>query len=107
MTTDLERFRDHARERADWQPGEPRPACRDRTSFGTPKPPDHVNCGGGRCGCTCHAPTDAERALWVQLAGEIDRYLANTTGRPQIWNHHDEPLLDSIDAPDATLEGTA
>lgn len=94
MATDLERFRDHARERADWQPGEPKAACRDRTAFGTPKPVDHVNCGGGPCGCSCHAPSDAERRLWEQLATEIDRYLTPD----------DRPLYDTLDA---TLEGTA
>ena len=104
--TDLTRFRDHARERADWQPGPPKAACRDRPVFGTPKPADHTNCGGGRCGCACHAPTDAERELWELLAGEIDRHLVNVTGRPQIWNRDDTPL-DSLDAPDATLEGPA
>ena len=74
--SDLTQLRDHARERATWQPGEPKAACRDRTSFGTPKPPDHANCGGGRCGCRCHEPTEAERHLWRQIAGEIEDYLA-------------------------------
>lgn len=75
--SELTRFRDHARERADWQPGIPRVACSERTSFGTPKPPDHTNCGGHRCGCDCHAPTDADRALFARLADEIDAYLAH------------------------------
>ena len=74
--SDLTQLRDHARERADWQPGDPKAACKDRTSFGTPKPADHVNCGGGRCGCRCHEPTEAERHLWRQIAGEIEDYLA-------------------------------
>lgn len=72
---ELDRLRDHAQERANWQPGEARAACKERTAFGTPKPADHVNCGGNRCGCDCHRPTDAERHLWRQIAGEIDDYL--------------------------------
>lgn len=72
--SDLTRLRDHATERANWQPGDLKAACKDRTSFGTPKPADHANCGG--CGCRCHEPTDAERHLWRQIAGEIDTYLA-------------------------------
>lgn len=72
--SELERFRDHCRERAAWAPGTPRAACRERTAFGTPKPPDHANCGG--CGCDCHAPRADERALFTQLADEIDAYLA-------------------------------
>lgn len=71
----LTEFRDHARERASWQPGERRAACKERTVFGAPKPPDHVNCGGHRCGCECHKPTDAERDLWTRLADEIDAHL--------------------------------
>lgn len=37
-------------------------------------------------------PSDADRALWRQLALEIDAHLAARTGRPQIWNHghHDD-----------------
>jgi hypothetical protein len=84
MASELERFRDHCRERADWRAGEPRVACRERTSFGTPKPADHANCGGGDCGCTCHEPTDRERALFRQLADEIDAYLS----------HDDAPLWE-------------
>lgn len=73
--THLDRLRDHAQERANWQAGDPKAACRDRTAFGTPKPADHTNCGGGSCGCRCHQPTPAERALWQQIAGEIDDYI--------------------------------
>lgn len=80
--SDLTRFREHCRERAEWQPGEPRAACRDRTVFGTPKPADHANCGGHHCGCDCHAPTDAERALFARLAAEIDDYL---DPHPTLW----------------------
>lgn len=78
--SELERFRDHCRERADWQPGESRAACKDRTAFGTPKPFDHANCGGYRCGCDCHAPTDADRDLFRRLADEIDDHLAPSDG---------------------------
>lgn len=74
--SDLTAFRDHARARAAWQPGTPRLACAERTAFGTTKPADHANCGGHRCGCDCHRPTDRERAMWVALADEIDAYLA-------------------------------
>lgn len=82
MSTDLERFRDHARERADWQTGEPKAARRERTAFGTSKPADHANCGGGTCGCRCHEPTPAERSLWQRLADEVDDYL---DPHPTLW----------------------
>lgn len=73
--SELTTFRDHARERAAWEPGELRAACRERTAFGTPKPADHANCGGHKCGCRCHEPTDREREMWRRLADEIDDYL--------------------------------
>lgn len=82
--SELERFRDHCRERATWQRGKARAACLERTSFGTPKSADHANCGGGDCGCECHEPTDAERALFVQLASEIDEYLHPADDEP-LW----------------------
>lgn len=69
----LRRTAEWAHQRANWQPGTVRVACRDTTIFGAPKPADHTNCGG--CGCDCHAPTDQERALWRQIADEIDAYL--------------------------------
>lgn len=75
--THLDDLRDHAQERANWQPGDPKAACRDRTAFGTPKPADHANCGGNRCGCDCHRPTDRERHLWQQIADELDAYLGD------------------------------
>jgi hypothetical protein len=65
--SDLSDFRDHCRERAGWQPGEPRAACKDRTAFGTPKPADHANCGGYKCGCECHrylSPEDEGASLF-------------------------------------------
>jgi hypothetical protein len=85
--TDLTAFRDHCRQRADWQSGDLRAACRERTAFGTPKPPDHANCGGHRCGCRCHEPTPRERALFQQLADEIDAYLQGDESA------EDEPLF--------------
>lgn len=73
--TDLTDFAAHARDRAAWIPGPPRAACRETTVFGTPKAADHANCGGHRCGCDCHRPSDRERAMWTRLADEIDDYL--------------------------------
>lgn len=92
VSTDLERFRDHARHCADWQPGDLAAACKERTAFGTPKPADHANCGRGWCGCPCHAPTDAERALWGRLADEVDRWLTEGLEEAQapdepLWGH--------------------
>lgn len=84
--SDLTDLRNHARERANWQAGDLRAACRDRTTFGTPKPADHTNCGG--CGCTCHKPSDYERAMWLQIADEIDGYLDRTS--PQVDLFGDE-----------------
>lgn len=75
-TKKLARFRDYCRERADWQAGQLRLACKNATAFGTPKAPDHVNCGSGGCGCSCHAPTDHDRELFRKLADEIDAFLA-------------------------------
>lgn len=83
--SDLERFRDHCRERATWRAGTPRLACRDRTVFGTAKPPDHANCGGRDCGCSCHAPTARDRALFTALADEIDAYLAGDDEGPGLF----------------------
>ena len=79
--SDLDDLRDHARERLAWQPGDARAACKERTSFGTPKLADHANCGGNRCGCDCHRPTDRERHLWQQIADEIDAYLGDEDGQ--------------------------
>lgn len=73
--SDLTDLRDHARERSEWQPGPKRAACKVATPFGTSKPADHANCGGYMCGCECHQPTESERRLWLQIAGEIDAYL--------------------------------
>lgn len=80
--SELTALRDHARERAGWQRGDLRAACRERTSFGTPKPADHANCGGHRCGCACHEPTEHERVMWRQIADEIDAYLSRAA--PQV-----------------------
>lgn len=83
--SDLADLRDHARARADWQPGEKRAACKERTAFGMPKPADHANCGGHRCGCDCHRPTMKERVMWQQIADEIDAYLAPPTEEPDLF----------------------
>ena len=91
--SDLTNLRDHARARADWQPGDLRAACRERTSFGTPKPADHANCGG--CGCTCHQPSDYERAMWRQIADEVDAYLGRTA--PQVDLFGDETCEPTIE----------
>jgi hypothetical protein len=102
--TYLTEFRDHCRERASWQPGDLRAACRDRTAFGSPKPPDHVNCGGHKCGCDCHAPTGADRELFTRLADEIDAYLV-PADEPDLFGversrcREDHP--DPTDQPDA------
>jgi hypothetical protein len=75
--SELETLRKHALERARWEPASGlRAACLEHTSFGTPKPADHANCGGHRCGCYCHRPTDKERKMWRQIADEITAYLA-------------------------------
>ena len=88
--SDLEKFRDYCRERVNWQRGEPRAACKDRTAFDTPKPPDHANCGGGSCGCRCHEPTSRDRGLFRRLAREIDTYLADEIDAH--LSNDDEPL---------------
>jgi len=86
VVSELTAFRDYARERAEWQPGAMRAACLDRTVLGTPKPADHANCGGYQCGCRCHEPKPADRALFARLADEIDAYLSSEAG-------DDEPLF--------------
>lgn len=81
--SDLIEFHNHARARADWQPGDKRAACKTTTASGKhSKPADHANCGGHQCGCECHAPSDAERQLWRTLAGEIDAYLSDDEDQP-------------------------
>lgn len=84
--SDLTDLRDHARERANWQPGPRRMACGDHTVFGTPKPPDHANCGGHDCGCDCHRPTTKERQMWTQIADEIDAYLTPDDEGPGLFD---------------------
>ena len=78
-------FRDFARERANWQPGAMRAACKDTTPMGRAKEPDHTNCGGNKCGCPCHAPTDREREWFRRLADEIDAFLTRDEGGEGLW----------------------
>lgn len=78
MSTDLEQARDHAR----WMAGRTRTKashhCRgdlhDRCR-GT------IRLGGSPCECACHpgapAISEADRALWAQIADEIDQHLAD------------------------------
>jgi hypothetical protein len=89
--SDLTVFRDHCRERATWQPGDKRAACMERTAFGTPKPADHTNCGGHRCGCRCHEPTPTARDLWKRLADEIDDYLDRCDEDDQMLDLEENP----------------
>lgn len=73
--SDLERFRDHARSRTATFDGSTTSApCAGRTT--EPGKVQHGWCRSDTCRCTCHAPTDTERALWLHLADEIDTYLA-------------------------------
>lgn len=87
--SDLTDLRDHARERANWQPGPPGVACRERTTFGSPKPPDHEHCGGHNCGCECHRPTAKECQMWTQITDEIDAYLAPDDDGPRLFEEED------------------
>jgi hypothetical protein len=75
--TELTRFADYASERAGWQQGPPRAACREASFFGEQLPASHTLCSGVRCGCACHEPTDSDRALWKRLADEITAYLGD------------------------------
>lgn len=90
--SELERFRDHCREMANWQPPKTKERtlvahmCRDlRERYphgGDEFGPHHGLCAGTECACECHprpepvkGPTDEERALWARLADEVDAYL--------------------------------
>lgn len=79
--TELEGFRDHARRMARTtkvvRPRRLGQACKGLM-------PPHHQCTEvpEACGCKCHdadrtVPTKRERALWQQLADEIDAYLAD------------------------------
>lgn len=78
MTSDLERFRDHARDMAD---ATHRPDCTGirEGRWGPLAVHPHPDCGG----CV----TDDDRVIWTRLATETEVYLARNT--------------------DATLEGLA
>lgn len=77
--SDLTAARDHARKMAAQQPPDLAREPGMRCQIG-----EHPRCifGPGTCPCACHddqrpvVPTDAERALWTQIADEIDAYLA-------------------------------
>lgn len=89
MSSELERFRDHARAMADYVPGKASEACagnHNPWTVTTWREPDHDACKGGGCRCVCHTPTDADRELWERLAVETDDHLAR---------HQDTPLEGS------------
>lgn len=90
--SDLTAARDHARAMAD-RHIDPRDVSRalsmacDPTFFFDLR---HADCRSADCSCACHprhVPTDAERALWRQIADEIDTYLASSE------DHGQEALL--------------
>lgn len=100
--SELRDFRDHCRVMATWT--DPREEA-TRTSFDCTRHEwrevqiDHDRCTGfigaltrfaakpDLCACACHprhpGPTDAERALWTQIADEIDAYLSNEEGQEE------------------------
>lgn len=85
---DLERFRDFCRIRTEPYDGSRMSApCRGTVFGARGRGPQHGWCAASdTCRCACHAPTAAERALWQQLVGEIDDYLAAD-------HHEDQPML--------------
>lgn len=88
--TDLERFRDYARAMSRFTPGKRSDKCagnHNPWTVTTHRKPDHEACPGtsSGCRCSCHHPSKRERALWKQLADEVDAYLAPA---------HDEPMLE-------------
>lgn len=79
--TALTDFRDHARKMAAWHPKPPSGRLSAQCQGGKfSGPPTHDCRWWASCPCECHPRTpdlpEAERALWVQLADEIDAYLA-------------------------------
>lgn len=84
--SDLERFRDHCRAMASFEPPT-RPTsvsitCHRGHIYGDcNRPPTH-------CGCSCHdvlGPLPAERDLWARLADEVDAYLAGDDEGPGLF----------------------
>lgn len=84
-SADLQTLRDHARARATWAPSANLcDACRPISAskaallrtlqLDTPAT-NHVDCEGRECGCTCRELSDSDRALWTQIADELDAYL--------------------------------
>ena len=86
MASELEKQRDFARSEAE-RTGLRRPATHSRECRQAKKDEkalERHRCTRGpeRCACECHdatrlgPPTDAELAVWAQLADELDKYLA-------------------------------
>lgn len=81
---DLITLLNHARERANWQPGKSSWLCRPTWGewidgkWHTARA-NHTQCHKTSCGCECHRPTDADRELWTRIADEIDTYLEHPT----------------------------
>lgn len=88
--SDLEQARDHARTMAA-RTVDPRDRSRALSLACNPAvyyEPRHGECGNDWCRCACHprhVPSDAERALWAQIADEIDAYLAPVEDGPGLF----------------------
>lgn len=88
--SDLEQARDHARTMAA-RTVDPRDRSRTLTPVCNPAylyAPRHDECRSEECRCACHprhVPTAAERALWAQIADEIDAYLAPVEVGPDLF----------------------
>ena len=94
MSADLTELRDHARDQAVWV--DPRTTspwvsiwCRRDLDEIKPK---HDACAGVMmppCSCRCHpikpGPSDDERALWTQIADEIDAFLKPAATGPDLF----------------------
>lgn len=89
--SDLTDARDHARKMAAWT--DPRDTagllnayCDELRIGPSIIAPAHDRCWSDVCNCPCHprdpGPTPAERALWTQIADEIDAYLSGPDDEP-------------------------
>ena len=86
MATELERQRDFARseaERTDLRrPSSHSRECRQAKRGEVPLGRHRCTRGPERCACECHdadratPPSAGERAIWTQIADELDKYLA-------------------------------